>query len=98
MEDSDKVDSSTPTSGGSDSEEAALDDSTGGTEEEASPCGGSAAGEGMESGSESRRVPRMPKRGACEPLRSPAPNTICIASDAASSAAAYFNARLTKFR
>ena len=34
MEDSDKVDSSTPTSGGSDSEEAALDDSTGGTEED----------------------------------------------------------------
>ncbi len=56
-------------------------------------CGG-----GMESGSESRRVPRMPKCGACEPLRSPAPNTICIASDAASSAATYFNACLTKFR
>ena len=53
---------------------------------------------GRYAGSESRRVPRMPKRGACEPLRSPAPNTICIASDAASSAAAYFNARLTKFR
>lgn len=41
---------------------------------------------------------RFPVDGSVEKLRSPAPNTICMASMAASSDAVYFNVLRAKFR